>query len=725
MALLQHNLSRAARHHLPAKMRRPTALAVTVWALSGTAQAQPAPTPQDTVVISGSGSERRAFETPYAVSVVDAAELRSAGPMVNLSESLSRVPGLVANLRNNYAQDLQLSSRGFGARATFGIRGLRLYTDGIPATMPDGQGQVSHFDIAGAQRIEVLRGPFSALYGANSGGVISLVSATPLGNNYSIGGDVGSDGLWQARLGIEALLPGGWNIRAQASQFNTDGVRPHSAAQRTLGNVRLGWVGDQDSVTLLLNSVDQPAQDPLGLTRAQFDADPYQTTPQATLFDTRKTTGQTQGGANWRHRFVDAGALRESVLTAYAGQRDVTQWQAIPPATQGNPRHPGGVIDLGRDYSGIDARLAWRWDHASLIAGVATEQQSEDRRGFENFIGSGADRVLGVTGALRRDESNSVRSSDLYLQGEVELAPSWLATLGLRSGQLRVRTQDQFLSNGDDSGTLSYGYNTPVLALQWLPSPGLNLYVSAGKGFESPTLNELAYRPDGGTGFNTSLQPQTSLQLELGAKWRDESLGLGLEMAVFRADTDDEIGVLTNAGGRSTFQNVGSTRRSGAELGLRWQPHAQWRTLLALTYLDAVYRDSFETCSAVPCTRPEDRVTVPAGNRIAGTMEKSAFASLAWLALPSTELALELRYQGEMPVNDRNSDFSPAATLAGLRLSHSLALGPGTLSVLARLDNLTDKAYAGAVIVNENNGRYFETAAKRNALLALRWQAPF
>jgi iron complex outermembrane receptor protein len=185
------------------------------------------------VVISGSGVERRAFETPYAVSVVDANELRSAGPMVNLSESLNRVPGLVVNLRNNYAQDLQISSRGFGARSTFGIRGLRLYTDGIPATMPDGQGQVSHFDIAGAQRIEVLRGPFSALYGANSGGVISLVSAAPRETAYAVDGDVGSNGLWQARLGIESLLPAGWNIRVQASQFNTDGVSP---AQRGAAN---------------------------------------------------------------------------------------------------------------------------------------------------------------------------------------------------------------------------------------------------------------------------------------------------------------------------------------------------------------------------------------------------------------------------------------------------------------------------------------------------------
>jgi iron complex outermembrane recepter protein len=643
MRIIRPDSNRGAFHRLPAKLRRPSPLALALLALGGNAHAQSAPAKPDTVVISGSGVERRAFETPYAVSVIDAAELRSAGPMVNLSESLSRVPGLVANLRNNYAQDLQISSRGFGARATFGIRGLRLYTDGIPATMPDGQGQVSHFDIAGAQRIEVLRGPFSALYGANSGGVISLVSAAPRETAYTLDGDVGSNGLWQARLGVEGLLPGGWNLRVQASQFNTDGVRPHSAAQRTLGNVRLGWVGDQDTVTLLLNSVDQPAQDPLGLTREQFDTDPFQTTPQAVLFDTRKTSGQTQGGVAWRHRFVDAGALRESAVTLYAGQRDVTQWQAIPAATQANPRHPGGVIDFGRDYSGLDARLVWRWENATLIAGAATERQSEDRRGYENFTGSGADRILGVTGALRREESNTVRSSDLYLQGELELAPTVSATLGLRSGRLKVETEDLYLANGDDSGSLDYGYNTPVLALQWMPTPALNLYISAGKGFESPTLNELAYRPDGGTGFNTTLQPQTSLQLELGAKWRDDALGLAVEAALFRADTDDEIGVLTNAGGRSTFQNVGSTRRSGAEVGVRWQPSPAWRATAAVTYLDATYQDSFQTCRAVPCTRPEDRITVPAGNKIAGTMSKSGFASLAWLPLASTELGFELR----------------------------------------------------------------------------------
>ena len=703
----------------------PPAVAVLALATGAPAFAQPAPTQLDPVVVSGSGVERRAFVTPFSVSVVEAEELRSGGLMVNLSETLSRVPGLVVNLRNNYAQDLQISSRGFGARSTFGIRGLRLYTDGIPATMPDGQGQVSNFDIAGAQRIEVLRGPFSALYGSSSGGVISLVSAAPVERAYTIDGDIGSHGTWQARLGIESPLPGGWNIRAQLSQFDTDGVRPHSEAQRTLGNIRLGWAGQSDTLTMLLNSVDQPAQDPLGLTGEQFGADPYQTTSQATLFDTRKTGTQTQLGGTWRHRFADIGALRESAVTLYTGQRDVTQWQAIAAATQANPRHPGGVIDFGRDYSGVDGRLIWRWNSAALIAGVATERQGEDRRGFENFTGSGSSQVLGVTGKLRRQETNVVRTSDIYAQGELEFGPSLTASLGLRSGRLNVTTKDEYLANGDDSGSLAYRYTTPVAALQWMPSPALNLYISAGKGFESPTLGELAYRPDGEPGLNAGLQPQTSAQVEIGAKWRDDAIGLALEAAIFRADTEDEIGVLTNASGRSTFQNVGRTRRSGAELGLRWQPNPAWRAQLALTYLDATYLDSFQTCLAVPCTKPADRATVPAGNRIAGTMEKSGFASLAWRAPDSTELAFEIRVQGAMPVNDRNSDFSSTAIVTALRTGHTFALGPGALSLLARVDNLTGLRYAGSVIVNDVNGRYFETASGRVWLLAAHWRMGF
>lgn len=686
------------------------------------------------VVITASGTELRLFDTPYAVGVVDAQQLRAAGAMVNLSEALTRVPGIVANNRHNHAQDLQIHSRGFGARASFGVRGMRLYNDGIPASGPDGQGQVSHFDLAGARRIEVLRGPFSALYGPSSGGVVSLVSAAPADRRVTLAGDLGSDGLRQWRVGVESPFEGGFSLRAQFGRFDIDGFRAHSRAERRLGNVRLGWDGARDRVVVVLNALDQPALDPLGLTRAQFEADPDQTTAvalpqqrpgQGFRYHTRKDTRQTQAGVQWRHRFDGDGALRESQVGAYAGRRSVTQWQSIPDTVQlASPTHPGGVIDFDRDYRGVDARLVWRWtiagQHAlELVAGAATETSAEDRRGFLNFVGDGDARMLGVTGALRRDERNRVRTRDGYAQAQFDLAGAWTATLGVRHGRVDFRSDDRFVVPGpnpgdaplnpDDSGRLSFAYTHPVSALQWRATPTLRLYLSAARGFESPTFNELAYRPGGESGLNRALKAQTSRQWELGAKWRPAD-GVAMDAAWFDARTDDEIGVASSSGGRTVFRNVGRTRRQGAELDLRWRITDSWRAQLAATWLDATYVDD---------------LLVPAGLRIAGTLQRWGYAELAWLPTPAQELALEGRAQGDVPVNDTNTDFAAGFALLSLRAQWRVDLGAGRLELLGRLDNLADRRVVGSVIVNEANQRFFEPAPGRGWLLSARWSLPF
>ena len=161
------------------------------------------------VVVTATRTGEDLLLVPAAIDVIDASDIQRAQPRINLSESLQRVPGVVARDRQNFAQDLQISIRGFGARSTFGVRGVRLYTDGIPATMPDGQGQVSHFALDAAQRIEVLRGPFSALYGNSSGGVIALYSAEASDHpTFGLEFDAGSHGTsrssasWQTRWGV-------------------------------------------------------------------------------------------------------------------------------------------------------------------------------------------------------------------------------------------------------------------------------------------------------------------------------------------------------------------------------------------------------------------------------------------------------------------------------------------------------------------------------------------
>ncbi len=619
------------------------------------------PAQPQSIVVTGSIAERNAQDAPYAIGSIDASTLRSSGPMVNLSEAMARVPGLVVANRNNYAQDLQISSRGFGARAGFGVRGVRLYTDGIPASMPDGQGQVSHFDLANAQRIEVLRGPFSVLYGNSSGGVIAAFSAPVRAGSFETGLDIGDSGLRQWRVSAAAPLGNGLEARVGASGLEWDGFRPQSSASKTTANGRLAWQGEHDRVIVLASVLDQPADDPLGLTRAQFDADPYQTTPQATQFDTRKTLAQQQAGARWVHRFTSAGPLAESAITAYFGERSVTQWLAIAAGTQASPRHGGGVIDFDRSYDGVDARLTWRFGGASLVTGAAIERQRDDRRGFLNYTGPVATPTYGVTGALRRDENNSATTRDVYAQAELPLGESFTLAGGVRAGKVKLDASDNYLSNGDDSGQRDFSYTNPVLGVRWQVARGLNLHASVARGFESPTLGELAYRTDGSGGFNTTLQPQKSRQSEVGAKWRSADAAIALDAALFRVTVEDEIGVATNAGGRQSFQNVGRTLREGAEVSLGWRIAPQWRTQAALTLLDATYRDGFLACAGIPCTAPN--VPIPSGNRIAGTQRGLAFAELAWQPSANTELGFEVRKASPLMANDSNSEAAPRYTL--------------------------------------------------------------
>ncbi len=676
------------------------------------------------------GIAQSAFDAPASVDVLGAAQLQNAQLQVNLSESLVRVPGVVAQNRQNYAQDLQISIRGFGARSTFGVRGLRLYADGIPASGPDGQGQVSHFDLSSAARVEVLRGPFSALYGNSSGGVISIFTADG-GPQTVVDLDTafGSDGVRRTGLKLTGRVGEGGALQynLSAAGFQTDGLRPHSAAQRDSFNGKLKYnISSDTKLSFVLNHVNMPdVQDPLGLSRAEFDANPRQTTASATQFNTRKSLSQTQGGVVLDHRLNAQHALQ---VTAYYGERAVQQFQSIPVATQAAATQPGGVIDLARRYQGLDARWVNKTRLAdaplTLTVGLAADQLSEGRKGFQNFIGT----TLGVQGLLRRDERNKVTSNAVYAQAQWSLNELFSASAGLRYTRIAFASKDQYIAPGntDDSGAATYKATTPALGLVFHATDRLNIYAALGRGFESPTLNELAYRANGGTGLNFDLKGASSRQWELGVKaelndqWR-------VNAAYFQAKTANELVVLSNTGGRSTFQNAGTTQRNGVEAALAGdmtKSGSGWATYLSATYLDAQYKNSFLTCGPPPCTTPTLRVN--SGNRIPGIPRTSLFAELTYKHRPwGLDAALEMRHVGKIYVDDRNTDAAPAATTFNLRASLSQTVGKWTFKEFVRIDNLANKNYAGAVIVNEGNGRFFEPAPRRSGLLGVSAQYTF
>ncbi len=669
----------------------------------------------DSIVVTATRIATPAFDIPASIDRISGEQVRDARLQVNLSESVTGVPGLLARDRQNFAQDLQLSVRGFGARSTFGIRGVRAYVDGIPATLPDGQGQISNVDLGSVSSIEILRGPFSALYGNSSGGVIQIFTEEGRGPLTSSAGlAAGSDGVLRPALKVRG---GGdsFGYVASVSHFRTEGYRDHSDAQRSVGNVKVSWhPGDADKLTFVLNYLDLPqAQDPLGLTRAQFEADPRGVDPVALQFNTRKSVEQTQGGVTYEHRFDDRNSLQ---VMGYYGARSIEQFQAIPTGPQANALHPGGVISLDRDYAGFDARWASGFEllnrPVTWVLGVSYDTLDETRRGYQNFVGAS----LGVKGNLRRDEGNDVESFDQYLQASLELASRWIANLGVRYARIDFESADHYIVgvNRDDSGTAHYAATLPVAGLLYKAGERWHLYATAGKGFETPTLNELAYRSDGQTGLNLALRPARSDNGEIGVKLRSTPLG-DLNLALFQARTDHEIVTQTNVGGRSTFQNAGSTRRRGVELVWSAALNDQWRAQLSYTLLDAVYSDSFANCAATPCVSPNQ--IIPAGNRIPGIARDAVFATVSWAPGQRWRLRGEGSYLGRVFVNDLNSDAAGSFATAALSASYAMDRGKWNLSAFARVDNLFDRRYAGSVIVNEGNARYFEPAAGRSVLV--------
>lgn len=659
------------------------------------------------------------IDVPASLSVVKVAPGDAGDPGVNLSETLVGVPGILARDRQNYAQDEQISIRGFGSRSTFGVRSIRLYLDGIPATLPDGQGQVSHFDFDVADRVEVLRGPFSVLYGNAAGGVVQLWSApgTPTPQT-TVGMYGGSNDSFRYLVDTRGTA-GSMDYNIAASQFLSDGYREHSRVNRQTAHARLGFdLGHGQTLTLVVNHFNQPvAQDPMGLTKAQVQADPRQAAPVALQYDTRKSTRQDQLGLVYERPSGDDGQWRAMV---YYGQREITQYQSIPVATQANPQQPGGVVEPNTHYGGADLRWTHRGELFSgdyeFVVGAGGDYQRQHRLGYENFVGD----TLGVKGALRRDEDDNVNNVDAYAQWYWHFAPAWALMLGLRHDDVRFSEHDYYITplNPDNSGDVNYSATTPVAALQWRLADALRLYASYGKGFETPSYNELGYRSDGGPGLAFNLRPARSQNYEVGAKWQPAQ-ALSFNAALFRANTRDELAVAASLNGRTTYLNVPDVRRQGIELSFDGELAPSWHLIAGYTHLLATFRSAYLTCLTTPCAAPN--TLIRAGTRMPGVPRNYGSLRLQHGGELGWREGLTLSGAGDTTANDIGTAVAAGYLVADADVSYTFALGEGTrLQLSARADNLTDHRYIGSVIVNDSNGRYYEPAPGRTWMFGAR-----
>ncbi|EPO6658824.1 TPA: TonB-dependent receptor PqqU [Klebsiella aerogenes] len=663
---------------------------------------------EQTMVVTATPTAVSELDTPAAVSVVNGDDMRQAAPRINLSESLGAVPGLQVQNRQNYAQDLQLSIRGFGSRSTYGVRGLRLYVDGIPATMPDGQGQTSNIDIGSIDSLEVLRGPFSALYGNSSGGVINVNTQTgSQPPTIEASSYYGSFGTWHYGLKATGAVGDGTqagdvDYTVSTNRFTTHGSRDHSGARKNLANAKLGVrIDDVSKLTLLFNSVDIKANDPGGLSYDEWQNNPRQS-PRGDQYNTRKTVKQTQAGLRYERQLSQQDDL--SVMM-YAGERETTQYQSIPMAPQLKPSHSGGVIDLTRHYQGIDTRWTHRGEllvPVTFTTGLDYENMSERRKGYENYVLVNGAPQYGEQGNLRRNERNLMWNLDPYLQTQWQLTDKLTFDAGVRYSSVWFDSNDYYVTpgNSDDSGDASYHKWLPAGSLKYAVTDAWNIYLSAGRGFETPTINELSYRSGNQSGLNFDLKPSTNETVEIGSKTR---IGNGLfTAALFQTDTDNEIVVDSSSGGRTSYKNAGKTRRQGMELGLDQQFGDSWKLKAAWTWLDATYRTN--VCGSSDCN----------GNRIPGIARNMGYASFGYQPEQGWYAGSDIRYMGDIMANDANTAKAPSWTVVGLTTGYKWSYGKMDMDLFGRVDNLFDRNYVGSVIVNESNGRYYEPAPGRN-----------
>lgn len=655
--------------------------------LTPPALAQPNDTEMATIEVTAPRLARELYATPAAVSTLESDAIAQGQQRVRLDESLVRVPGVFLQNRDNFAQGQRISIRGFGARAPFGVRGITVMVDGIPYTLPDGQAQLDAIDLDSAERIEVIRGPSSVLYGNAAGGVIDVTTADGRDNpGTSLRAEAGSDGYRKTSLQTGGSQ-GDWSHHVSLSALNVDGYREQSSTEKYLLNAKLRReLGSERALTAIVNLLDNPrSEDPGALNAEEVAEGRDQAAPNSLALDAGQNVDQQLLGLQYEDLAVGPGEL---YLKGFISQRDFEQ--QLPYV--GDSR-----IGYQRDYLGASAEYHHEVTLGDLplsyIAGVEVARQDDER--FRKDV-----NPQGVVGEQLAEETQTATSTGAFVQGDLAMTEKLTLSLGARFDQVELEVDDRYQDDGDQSGDRRFNEWSGSAGLSYRYRPQHQVYVNTGTAFETPTFSEFA-NPEGG-GFNAAIEPQKAWNREVGARGYLAPLALDYDLTLFSVRVRDEL-VPYDEGDRTFYQNAGDTDRDGIELALGWQFADQWRLDSALTLARYEF-DRFAT--------PTERF---GGNRIPGLPEQTWVNQLTWEGRDDRFATLETQYTGDMVADNANETEVDDYWLLNLRAGNGWRLGEDTrLNAYVGVRNLLDEEHYANVRLNAGFGRYYEPAPGRS-----------
>jgi iron complex outermembrane recepter protein len=627
-------------------------------------------------------------ETPTAIGVVNT-DVQVGDSGLALSETLTRIPGVYTQSVYNLNQGLRLSIRGFGSRAAFGVRGVRVFVDDIPLTMPDGQTDLDALDLALVEQVEVLRGPASALYGNGAGGVLAITTRDRPENRWGrvdlVTGELG-DRRIRGEVGLQGERSSGLISLAYR---DLDGHRDNMEADSLIGSARYALQIGSGTLAVNLATLDIDAQDPAALTLAEVQANRRQANPGAINFAVTESIRQERVGLSW---LAPLGADTDYRLRSWAGQRDFAN--ALPFAN-------GGQTEFDRVFGGvggqIDRRLAWGGVAQTLSLGADVETQTDERRRFNHGPG-------GVRGDQTLDQDERARGVGVYLSNQM-VWQRVTASAGLRYDRIRLSVSDRFQSDGDDSGRQDFNRTSVNVGLGYTLTDRNSVFARYGTGFETPTNSELA-NPTGG-GFNPDLGPAEARNVEVGYKF--DGARLRTELVFYRIRNKDELVrfELPDQPGRSFFRNAGITDRDGVELSAVWQPLTMLTASMSYSYNDFTFRN-YQLGSADF-----------SGNVIPGLPLQQIFTELAYHPLPAWTARLQAIGLDRVFADDANAVRVPGYVVTNARLSWTGQYSGSRITPYVAVNNIFDREYNDNLRVNAGFGRFYEPAPGRVALAGI------
>lgn len=637
-----------------------------------------------------------------SVAVLDSAALRRGRVATGLDEALAFVPGLLTGNRWNYSVDQRLVIRGYGARANFGVRGIKVILDGVPQTLPDGQSTLTNLDLGLVRRAEVLRGAASALYGNAAGGVLTfttrVVPAAPW--HLEARGEAGSFGSSKAQV-VASARTGALGATLAASRFSTDGFRQHSASEQRRLSLSTDWFAS-GSTTMMFRvaTADDPrAENPGALTTGELDIRRDSAAGANILRGADKRVSQTQGSIGVRHE----GQGWQLDATTWGLTRSLDNPLATPPPAPVTSTS-GTWVGIERQVFGGRASATINIGSAKVTTGLDVQSLRDDRQNQRATSGV-------PTGVLLLKQRERVAEIGPFAQLILPVRQRVTLRAGVRRDATRFSVDDAFLADGDATGrrTMASWSANAGASVQW--SPDLTGWTSIATTFETPTTTELANRPAGDGGFNPELDPQRSVSEELGL--RGNVRRLHFEVTLYHTATSDAIVAWREVGGRTYFRNAGSTRTSGAEVSGNLQLRNGLAVLGTWTWTDAVFTD-YQVQDGGPVESFD-------GRRLAGLPAHVVRIGLRGAVGKGFVADLDQAFSSSLFADDRNTIRVPewGAGVTGVRLAWRGSLGERSAEPFLAITNLFDKDYVGSVTLNGAGGRALEPAAGRAIYVGL------